>query len=50
MNTNYYFDCSNQAFQGALDRFSQFFINPLFLESCVEREINVIQIKYIQLI
>ena len=28
-NTNYHFDCSNEGFEGAVDRFAQFFISPL---------------------
>lgn len=32
-DTNYHFDCSNEAFEGALDRFSQFFIAPLLGEN-----------------
>lgn len=40
-HTNYQLDCSNEAFEGALDRFAQFFIGPLLEQSCVDREINV---------
>ena len=29
-NTNYYFDVKQEFFEGALDRFAQFFIKPLF--------------------
>ena len=32
-NTNYHFECSNQAFPEALDRFSQFFTCPLLGDS-----------------
>ena len=32
-NTNYHFDVSNEAFEGALDRFAQFFISPTFDEN-----------------
>jgi insulysin len=28
-DTNYHFDCSTEGFEGALDRFAQFFISPL---------------------
>ena len=45
-NTNYFFDCSNTAFEGALDRFSQFFIHPLFTESCTDREINAVHSEH----
>ena len=41
-HTNYYFDVAPSAFRGALDRFAQFFVKPLFTESCVEREVNAI--------
>jgi len=42
MNTNYHFDCSNEALSEVLDRFAQFFIAPLFGESQTEREINAV--------
>ena len=29
-------------FEGALDRFSQFFISPLFNESCTDRELKAV--------
>jgi len=44
--TNYFFDCANQAFNGALDRFSKFFICPLFTESCSGREINAVNSEH----
>jgi insulysin len=31
-STNYYFDVSAEALEGALDRFSGFFTDPLFAE------------------
>lgn len=31
-NTNYYFDIKQEHLSGALDRFAQFFIEPLFNE------------------
>ncbi len=37
-DTNYQFDCSNEGFSGALDRFAQFFISPLLNESSTDRE------------
>lgn len=37
--TVYYFDVHPPALPGALDRFAQFFIAPLFTDSCTEREI-----------
>ncbi|CAG8443312.1 16769_t:CDS:10 [Funneliformis mosseae] len=38
-NTNYYFEVGTEFLEGALDRFSQFFIKPLFDPSCTDREI-----------
>ncbi|KAK4053747.1 metalloprotease [Microbotryomycetes sp. JL201] len=40
--TCYYFDCDPSALDGALDRFAQFFISPLFDASCTEREANAV--------
>ncbi|KAJ3324178.1 Insulinase (Peptidase M16) [Blyttiomyces sp. JEL0837] len=47
-NTNYYFEVSSEgkAFEGALDRFAQFFISPLFLESCTERELKAVDSEH----
>lgn len=45
-NTNYFFDVTASAFPGALDRFSQFFISPLFNEEYVERERNAVHSEY----
>lgn len=36
-NTNYYFDVTPPHFEGALDRFSRFFIEPLFAQSATDR-------------
>jgi len=41
--TYFYFDLNPAGFEGALDRFSQFFIAPLFTESGTERELNAIE-------
>lgn len=41
-HTNYYFDIAPEHLGGALDRFSQFFLEPLFTESATEREINAV--------
>ena len=38
VDTNYFFEVGHEYLEPALDRFSQFFISPLFLESCKERE------------
>ncbi|MFI5333708.1 MAG: insulinase family protein [Chlamydiales bacterium] len=40
--TIYMFSINNDAFSGALDRFSHFFIDPLFLTSCIERELHAV--------
>lgn len=41
-HTNYYFEVSSDYLEGALDRFSQFFISPLFSQSCKDREIKAV--------
>ncbi|WVF68403.1 hypothetical protein IAT40_003168 [Kwoniella sp. CBS 6097] len=41
-STNYFFDVSPDALQGALDMFSGFFTEPLFNEDCTEREIKAV--------
>lgn len=41
-HTNYYFELSSDYLEGALDRFSQFFISPLFSQSCKDREIKAV--------
>ncbi|KLT45842.1 hypothetical protein CC85DRAFT_239827 [Cutaneotrichosporon oleaginosum] len=45
-NTNYYFDVSPDALEGALDRFSGFFSEPLFSEDCTEREIKAVNSEH----
>eukprot|EP00929_Paragymnodinium_shiwhaense_P102157 TRINITY_DN65344_c0_g1_i1.p1 TRINITY_DN65344_c0_g1~~TRINITY_DN65344_c0_g1_i1.p1 ORF type:complete len:1087 (-),score=246.83 TRINITY_DN65344_c0_g1_i1:518-3778(-) len=40
--TTYFFKVSEEHFPGAIDRFSQFFVSPLFDASCVEREMNAV--------
>jgi insulysin len=42
-NTNYYFDVKQEFFEGALDRFAQFFIKPLFDQDSTDRELNAIE-------
>ena len=44
--TVYYFDIKNAGFEGALDRFAQFFICSKFSEGSVEREINAINSEF----
>ncbi len=45
-HTNYHFEISHQAFEGALDRFSQFFIAPLFSAEFTEREMNAVDSEF----
>ncbi|WP_235963227.1 insulinase family protein [Marinomonas colpomeniae] len=44
--TNFYFDIKPSAYKDALDRFSQFFITPLFNESLTQREKNAVDSEY----
>jgi len=41
-NTVYHFVVNKNFLSGALDRFCQFFVCPLFTESCTEREMNAV--------
>ena len=45
-STNYFFAVSNQAFEGALDRFSWFFKQPLFSEDSTSREMNAVDSEH----
>ena len=45
-HTAYYFQINHPAFEGALDRLSQFFISPLFSEEYTEREINAVHSEH----
>ncbi len=45
-NTNYFFDVENKQLDAALDRFSQFFVAPLFDEFYVDRERNAVHSEY----
>ncbi len=45
-NTNYFFDISASYLAPALDRFSQFFISPLFTASYVDREKHAVESEY----
>ncbi|XP_058795185.1 insulin-degrading enzyme isoform X2 [Phymastichus coffea] len=45
-HTNYYFDVNPDSLEGALDRFSQFFICPLFTESVTDKEINAVHSEH----
>ncbi|KRX99092.1 Insulin-degrading enzyme [Trichinella pseudospiralis] len=41
-HTNYHFDVTPEFLGGALDRFAQFFIEPLFTIDATEREVNAV--------
>ncbi len=45
-NTNYFFDIDAAQLEGALDRFAQFFVAPLFNAEYVQREINAVESEY----
>ncbi|KAL5037149.1 hypothetical protein BDV3_006687 [Batrachochytrium dendrobatidis] len=45
-NTNYHFEVSASNLEGALDRFAQFFICPLFSESGTDRELNAVDSEH----
>lgn len=45
-NTVYFFDIAHQHLEGALDRFSQFFIAPLFSTEYVQREMQAVEAEY----
>jgi insulysin len=44
--TNYHFSISNSAYDGAIDRFSQFFISPLFTADVTDREMNAVDSEW----
>ena len=44
--TNYHFQVLPDAFEGAIDRFSQFFISPLFTEEYTAREVNAVNSEF----
>jgi insulysin len=45
-HTNYHFQVFPDAFKGALDRFAQFFISPLFTEEFTQREKNAVDSEF----
>ncbi|MFW6345268.1 MAG: insulinase family protein [Halomonas sp.] len=45
-DTNYFFDIDPAALEGALDRFSQFFVSPLFNADQLESERNIVHSEY----
>ncbi|WP_086830728.1 insulinase family protein [Halomonas aestuarii] len=46
LDTNYFFDIEPDALAGALDRFSRFFVAPLFNADRLESERNVVHSEY----
>ncbi len=45
-NTNYFFDINAADLEPAIDRFSQFFISPLFSENYTDRERHAVHSEY----
>lgn len=45
-STNYYFDVSADHFEGAVDRFAQFFIAPLFHKDSTDRELQAVDSEH----
>ena len=45
-HTNYQFQVLPDGFEGALDRFAQFFISPLFTEEYTAREVNAVHSEH----
>ena len=45
-HTNYHSEVNHEGFLGALDRFAQFFISPLFTPEYVEREMNAVHSEH----
>lgn len=45
-HTNYHFDVAPEHLEAAFDRFSQFFISPLFTESGTEREVLAVDSEH----
>lgn len=46
MHTNYFFDVNTDQLEEAIDRFSEFFVSPLFLEEYVERERQAVHSEF----
>lgn len=44
--TNFYFDVQPDALHGALDRFAQFFVAPLFVQGAMEREVQAVNSEF----
>ena len=46
--TNFFFDVIPLHLPGALDRFAQFFLKPLFTESATDREVNAVDSEHVK--
>ena len=44
--TNYHLEVNSDGFEGALDRFAHFFINPLFKKKSINKEMNAIHSEH----
>ncbi|XP_078036268.1 insulin degrading metalloproteinase isoform X2 [Augochlora pura] len=45
-HTNYYFSIHSENLEGALDRFANFFIAPLFTEALTDLELNAVHLEH----
>ena len=45
-HTNFYFDVAPKYLEGALDRFAQFFLSPLFTDSATDREMKAVDSEH----
>lgn len=45
-DTNYFFEVDHEGFDGAVDRFAQFFIDPLFTPEYVDRELHAVHSEH----
>jgi insulysin len=45
-HTNYHIEVQHDGFKGALERFSRFFIDPLFSEQYIQKEINAVNSEH----
>ncbi|KAJ2806697.1 metalloprotease, partial [Coemansia guatemalensis] len=44
--TTYFFDIANSALEGALERISKFFVDPLFAPDAIDREVNAVDSEH----
>ena len=45
--TNFHFDVQPSALRGALERFAQFFVAPLFTADALEREVQAVDSEFV---